>query len=288
MQKVLNIPEETLTYNRLKVDGIEALCLFLKRFAYPCRYSEMVPRFSRAVPQLSIISNYVMQCVYQEFYHLLVNLNQPVFAPANLEQFCQVIHDKGAALDNCWGFVDGTVRPVCRPGENQRVLYNGHKKVHSFKFQSVAAPNGLIANLYGPVEGKKDDSSMLVESGLLQQLQLRSYDTTGRLLCIYGDPAYPLRLNLQAPFRNPVLTQLEKDYNKSMSEVRVSVEWLFNNIATWFAFIDFKKNLKVGLGAVGKMYVICALLANAWTCMYGNTPRNFFQLPPPNIDDYFH
>ena len=47
--------------------------------------------------------------------------------------------------------VDGTVRPICRPGEMQRAVYNGHKRVHGLKFQSVALPNGLIANLFGPV-----------------------------------------------------------------------------------------------------------------------------------------
>ena len=26
-------------------DGIEGLCIFLKRFAYPCRYSDMIPMF---------------------------------------------------------------------------------------------------------------------------------------------------------------------------------------------------------------------------------------------------
>ncbi|KAL9977147.1 hypothetical protein ACROYT_G014520 [Oculina patagonica] len=33
--------------------------------------------------------------------------------------------------------MDGTVRPIARPGERQRVLYNGHKRVHALKFQSV-------------------------------------------------------------------------------------------------------------------------------------------------------
>ena len=43
------------------------------------------------------------------------------------------------------------MRPITRPGENQRLLYNGHKRVHGLKFQSVVLPNGLIAHLYGPV-----------------------------------------------------------------------------------------------------------------------------------------
>jgi len=41
--------------------------------------------------------------------------------------YADAIHAKGAALDNCWGFVDGTVRAICRPKVNQRVLYKDHK-----------------------------------------------------------------------------------------------------------------------------------------------------------------
>ena len=46
--------------------------------------------------------------------------------------------------------MDGTVRPICRPEENQRSVYNGHKRVHALKFQSIALPNGLIGHLFGP------------------------------------------------------------------------------------------------------------------------------------------
>ena len=164
LRETFNIPEEIITYNRLKVDGIEALCIFLKRFSYPCRYSDFIPQFGRPVPQFSIISNQILNVMYDNWHHLLTNFNQPWLSSNCLEQFCDAIHRKGAALDNCWGFVDGTVRPVCRPGRMQRVLYDGHKKVHALKFQSIAAPNGLIANLYGPVEGRRHDSTLLAQS----------------------------------------------------------------------------------------------------------------------------
>ena len=287
LQELFGIPDEIVTYNRLVVDGSEAMCVFLKRFAYPCRYSDIVSRFGRPVPQYSIITNQIMDSIYNNFHHLLENMNQPWLRPGNLELFCEVIHNKGAALDNCCGFIDGTVRPVCRPGQMQRVLYNGHKKVHGLKFQSVVMPNGLIANLYGPVEGKRHDSAMLTQSQLLPKLQQYAVDTNGRALCIYGDPAYPLRVQLQAPFRSVRLTQQEKDYNQSMSQVRVAVEWIFGDISSWFAFMDFKKNLKVGLSAVGKMYITCALLTNARTCLYQNTTSKFFNLDPPEISQYF-
>ena len=50
LKDVLQVPDEVVCYNRLVVDGIEALCVLLKRFAYPIRYSDMCPRFARPVP----------------------------------------------------------------------------------------------------------------------------------------------------------------------------------------------------------------------------------------------
>ena len=68
-----------------------------------------------------------------------------------LLQYSQAIRTKGASLNNCFGFIDGTVRPISRPGRNQRIVYNGHRRVHALKFKSIALPNGLIGNLYGAV-----------------------------------------------------------------------------------------------------------------------------------------
>ena len=45
--------------------------------------------------------------------------------------------------------------------------YNGQKRAHAIKFQSVIVPYGLIANLSGPYDGKRYDSTMLYLSGLL-------------------------------------------------------------------------------------------------------------------------
>ena len=37
------------------------------------------------------------------------------------------------------------------PSFQEIKMYNGHKRVHSLKFQSVALPNGRIGNLFGPM-----------------------------------------------------------------------------------------------------------------------------------------
>ena len=141
--------------------------------------------------------------------------------------------------------------------------------------------------MYGPVDGKQHDCSMLRMSDLLIKLSLNAWDTNGNLLCLYGDSAYPLQIHLQCPFRNIRLTEEQQNFNKSMSQVRVAVEWLFGDICKWWAFIDFKKNLKINLSAVGKMYLTCALLTNAKTCLYGNMTSQFFQMNPPILEEYF-
>ena len=89
---------------------------------------------------------------------------------------------------------------MSRPGENQCIVYNG------LKFQAVAIPNGLVANLYGPVEGRRHDAGMLKDSGLLNSLQRHAHTPMGDILCIYGDPAYPLRPQLMCPYHDNALT----------------------------------------------------------------------------------
>ena len=205
-----------------------------------------------------------------------------------LQLFATAVHNKGAALDNCWGFVDGTVRPISRQKQQQRAVYAGHKRVHALKFQSVVTPNGLLATLFGPVEGRRHDSAILAMSGLLEQLEQHSFNLNSQPLSIYGDPAYPHRVHLQCPFaRRPDLTDDELAFNQSMSRVLICVEWLFGDILTYFKFTDDKKNLKIGLSAVGTIYAGCALLRNALTCLYGSNTSTFFNVKPPDLEEYF-
>lgn len=151
LKDALQIPDTIVCHQRSVCDGIEGLCMVLKRLAYPCRYSDMIPLFARPVPVLSMITNKVIDVIYDLHHHRITDWNPMLLNPRKLDSYAQTIHDKGAALDNCFGFIDGTVRPICRPGENQRMVYNGHKRVHAIKFQSMTLPNEMIAQLYGPV-----------------------------------------------------------------------------------------------------------------------------------------
>ena len=67
---------------------------------------------------------------------------------------------------------------------------------------------------------------MLHKSSLYDLLQQHAFSTTGQHMCLYGDPAYPLQVHLQGPFKHANLTADEHAFNLSMSAVRTSVEWI--------------------------------------------------------------
>ena len=103
--------------------------------------------------------------------------------------FADTIHTKEAALNNAWGFIDGTVRPISRPRIHQRIVYNGHKRQHALKYQSTTTPNGMIANLYGPIEGKPHDATMMRMSGLMPIIENYPLGPQHERPFINGDPA---------------------------------------------------------------------------------------------------
>ena len=116
--------------------------------------------FSGQIPELSVIFNLVIEYLYDRYGHLLQDLNQTWSSAENLRLLADAVHAKGAPLQNCWGVIDGTARPICRPIRNQKVVFSGHKRTHVIKFQSIMAPNGLIAHLLSCLDHLKEADTM--------------------------------------------------------------------------------------------------------------------------------
>ena len=116
--------------------------MLLKRLAYPCRYSDKVPRFAKSVPAI---------CMFTKKLQDYSTIPRKIELLCGTMQSCLLISCKTILL-YCLGFVDGTVRFISRSERVQRILYNGHKRVHAIKFQSVVLPNAWShANMHGPV-----------------------------------------------------------------------------------------------------------------------------------------
>ena len=98
--------------------------------------------------------------------------------------------------------------------------------MNALKFQLLALLNGLIRNLYGPVEGRRHNAGPLKDSGLLNILERLAYSPAGNVLCIYGDPAYRLRPHLMARYSVGEIVKFTpkmQAFNETMRSVRVSV-----------------------------------------------------------------
>ncbi|RPA94840.1 hypothetical protein L873DRAFT_1934862, partial [Choiromyces venosus 120613-1] len=128
---------------------VTALAVTLYQLSYPSRLKQSISIFEHKYGWLSTVFNDVCNHLY---YHYADKLY--------------------------WdGFINGTQRPICQLGRetaDQTLFYTGHRKQYTMQFQVIATPDGLIASLSGPREGRIGDWGMWVNSGL------------GKILKIYG------------------------------------------------------------------------------------------------------
>lgn len=198
LARALRLPSSVKTEQRVTVGRTEALCIALRRLAYPNRLCDLEKIFGRHSSTLSCVASTVVRHIVSSFGHLLKDLRaNPWLVPEALATFAQAVHRKGAPLQTCWGFIDGTGRPICRPSRGQQEYFSGHKRQHVVKYQSVMCPNGILCHTDGPYPGRRHDAGILRDSGFYQQLEEL---VAGHQYVLYGDPAYPLRPLLCQPY----------------------------------------------------------------------------------------
>ncbi|RAW29718.1 hypothetical protein PC110_g13923 [Phytophthora cactorum] len=112
------LPDPFPTPQRYQVSALEALCIFLRRMAYPARLEDLEDLFGRDPTAISSISNAVLDFLYESFSHLLL-FDTRRLTNATLSAYASAIYDKGAPLSTCVDFIDGTVSGMCRTKKNQ-------------------------------------------------------------------------------------------------------------------------------------------------------------------------
>ena len=121
--------------------------MLIKRLSYPCRFNDMISRFGRPVPELCMITNPVMDFIYVTHGHRITQWNPAVLNPGFLKRYAAAIAGKGGAPQTT---ALGLLMARCVLSPN-RVSSRGLYIMDALKFQSVAVPNGLIANMDSPV-----------------------------------------------------------------------------------------------------------------------------------------
>ncbi|KIJ42814.1 hypothetical protein M422DRAFT_98796, partial [Sphaerobolus stellatus SS14] len=180
-----------------------------------------------------------------------------------------------------------TLQNNAHPVRNQRLIYNGWKRIHCLKYHAVITPDGLVIHVFGPVDGRRHDEMVYKESGLFNLLDKHFWTPEGQSLYIYGDPAYSVSAHVMAPFKGPSITPEEQCWNTAMSKIQEPIEWLFKEVSQKFMFLDFSHNQKILLTLCGLYYLVSLLLCNAHTILHYPEIPQYFSCPPPSLEEYF-
>lgn len=273
--------------NLYRCDPITATCFVLHKLGTAARWADLELKYGKFRSQMSEIMWEVVEQFVDKFgYALKMRGN---FLRERAKDYAKAIHDAGSPLPNCVGFIDCTKIRMCRPGgvnAYQRAVYSGHKRIHCLIYQTVTTPDGLMFGMYGPVEGRRHDLTLLRESRW-DDIWREALFIDGEWFYVYGDSAYLLRPWMMRPFTRGVCSAEETFFNTRMSEVRVCVEQNYKDLKQLWCSQDFARRLKVRQAPIALLYKMSALLTNFRTCLYKDGQiTEFFDVPAPSLEEY--
>jgi len=278
--------DSVLWTNQYQPSSELALCLVLTRLSFPQRLFQLSDLFGRSEPYLSSVYNDTIDHLCRRYRAML--RWHPSLQYQCLRQYAQAIKRvKGwSGGGTIWGFIDGTFRPTCRPGENQRFFYSGYKKRHGFKYQGIACSDGLIESIAEPFEGKANDFKMVRDFRVEEDLRRVCYGHPQ--LFLYGDQAYRRLWGIMGPYAGgQSLDHTHRRFNKTLSHVRIIVEQAFGDTQNLWLFNAFALGLRPGSQPVAAYYMASVLLTNCFTCLQGNNAAGSrFPLQPPTLEAY--
>ena len=172
-----------------------------------------------------MIFKYILDYTYSKFNQLLSSWNQGILQPNKPAKLLWV----------CWwnSFTDFLSK---EKSKHCFIMVTSEHTASSFKVW-VYLINSLLT-LVAPIS--VNGMIVLCHTSLgCSRIYRDQYWHKNQPLCIYGDPAYPSSFHLQVPCSRQNLTPNPVNYNKAMSQIRVSVEWLFNEIETYLKFVSY-------------------------------------------------
>jgi hypothetical protein len=281
---VLQVPQVIVSSEGDKCEGLHVFCMMCMYYAYPTRRFEMIAKFGTSMSRMSRLISHLRNWLFEKYYP---GMSNPKRLPAHsIEEFSRVIQER-VGMAGIFCFIDGTVRPTCKPEIFQGVVYNGKDKTHALKYQVVCTPDGMMRHVYGPVCGSRHDQHMVTASNVLQWITSHGRCATGEPYVCYADAGYALAPGLMRPFADDAINIEHKAFNQVMSSVRICVEWEFGDIVTQWAHVNYKRNQLIANGSrPGQQYIVAALLTNCRNCLRPGVTSKYFNCTPPSLEEY--
>jgi hypothetical protein len=282
----LELPEFIISDQRDRGTSWEVMCLMCMKYAFPTRFCTLTREFGRSGCAMSRLIRTLRQLLFSRFASAL--RSPPPLCALQCACFaskCRAICGNPIVV----GFIDGTVREICRPSKLQGPLYSGKDRIHSLKYQAINTPDGIIRHLAGPYPGSRHDQFMLSHSRILDWVS--GFPRQAGTDCphvIYADAGYcTVPGLLMVPFHDDAINALHAGYNMAMSSARISVEWAFGGILRHWASLRYVPGQKLlGNSRIGQMYFVAALLTNLLNCVRPNQTSQYFACTPPSLQEY--
>ncbi|KAA8565420.1 hypothetical protein EYC84_009280 [Monilinia fructicola] len=288
---------ENIKYpRRIKCPSLTALCVVCARLSHPKRLPILSDLFGRSPPWISIVFNTTCLHLVNTFEGHL-KWHPQLRNYDRLDLFSKAV-ERVNNVPGIYGFVDNTFRGVNRPGGdqlNQRVVQSGREHSHGIVWQAIATPDLLISSLSEPFPASTNDRVMWQRSEVVDRInEVMGDRPEEEMLRIYGDPTYNSTYGIVCPFEGNrrmggrhTLPEDEKQFNRDLAHVRITVEQAFGKIESLWTYTAFSKGVTLGNQPVAVYFRTAVLLTNCWTCLRiraENVGR--FGIDPPTVEDY--
>jgi hypothetical protein len=247
--------------------------------------------FGKSISYISRIIK-ALRVLLFEFCHSKMR-NPPKLSDDDLKKFTDAVKKK-SGFDICFGFLDATIRPTCKPSIGQKEYYNGKDRLHAIKFQICNTPDGIIQHIDGPWPGRRNDHHMVNSAPLSSGSPalvawILSHPCTERQThhVVYADQGYFSQVGIETPWPDAEFNIEHEHFNACMCASRISVEWEFGHILEHWASLHYKPQQKVLSGqSIGQVYIVAAFLTNVFNCIHPSKTSIYFNTQPPSLSSY--
>jgi hypothetical protein len=103
---------------------------------------------------------------------------------------------------------------------------------------------------------------------------------------VLGDSAYPTNDVMISIYKGRWLPTASVAFHAVMCPICTSVEWGYKKVVRYWAFLDFKKQMKIQRSALVPMWRLGVFLTNCLTCAKGgNQISKYFDVAPPSLEE---
>lgn len=283
----LRVPAVHIANNRTKFTGLDGLLIVLYRLGNPGTLFSLTRDLDWQVAELDVIFNHMLEHVIHPRIAPLLREHSPWLRAEHLQRSAELIARRfGLPVPLVMAFIDGKVFHTCRPKKNQRCVWCGKDRCHGLKWQNLIDAFGISCHFYGGHSARVHDAWVYNHSGLYAILNRILGE---RLLCVYGDAAYPRSDRLLKPYLGPT-TEQQRAFNRWYSVLRVVVEWSLGKIVALWPIVNFKPKMKILLSRITPMVEAAAFFTNCHTLLYGSQVSQYFGVRDeelPALEEYF-